>query len=183
MSVAASHLEEDLAEVDEVRRVSLCYNCEMMGHFAGASGRKGKGKGKGERRRQGMQERKQGKRRKAREREVQANLDKNRKAGDTMDRAGRAARLDTSHEKVDGASPASTRKKQTAEKAGDYWIQKNVARSECRSSGTWRKSRSERELASITHTARWKNRAKYWATEDRRGELHVTRESFPRRIY
>ena len=28
--------EEDLGDVDEVRRVSLCYNFGMMGHFAGA---------------------------------------------------------------------------------------------------------------------------------------------------
>ena len=143
--------EEDLEEVDEVRRVSLCYNFGMMGHFAGACRKKGKGKG--ERRRQGIQQRKKGKRQKAGEREVQANgrgpmggyFQKNSRVGDTKDGAGRAARSDTGHEKADVASLASTKKRQAAEKAGDNQIQKKQEKSEeCRSSGMWRRSRRKR---------------------------------------
>ena len=65
-------------------------------------------------------------------------LRKNRKVGDTKDRAGRAARSDTGHEEVDGASLTSTRKRQTADKAVDNLIQKKMEKSEeCRSSGMW----------------------------------------------
>ena len=55
MSVATRHQKDDLGDMDEVGRGSMCCICGVMGHFAGASGRKGKGKGKGERRRQGIQ--------------------------------------------------------------------------------------------------------------------------------
>ena len=64
-----------------------------------------------------------GKRRKSRERTVEAHLEgsrediqENRKVGDSRDSAGRAARSDTSRENVDGESPTSSRKMQTAEK-------------------------------------------------------------------
>ena len=39
--------EEDLEDVDEVRRRSMCYNCRMMELFAKDCTRKGKGKGRG----------------------------------------------------------------------------------------------------------------------------------------
>ena len=39
--------EEDLEDVDEVRRRSICYNCRMMELFAKDFRRKGKGKGRG----------------------------------------------------------------------------------------------------------------------------------------
>ena len=109
-------------------------------------------------------------------------LRKNRKVGDTKDRAGRAARSDTGHEEVDGASLTSTRKRQTAEKAGD-----NLNQSEkCKWPGVWRRSRSKRRPAR-NHTHREVEggadrpgcRSKHWAREDRRGDFFVTREGFP----
>ena len=67
----------------------------------------------------------EGKRRKSRERTVEAHLEgsrediqENRKVGDSRDSAGRAARSDTSRENVDEESPTSSRKMQTAEKSG-----------------------------------------------------------------
>ena len=92
----------------------------------------------------------QGKRRKARERKVQANLEdprenihENRKVGDTNDSAGRPSRWDTSHQTVDGESPTSMRHMQTAEKAGDNLNQNQMEKSEeCGGD----------QAASITHT-------------------------------
>ena len=98
----------------------------MVGHITRNCGRKGNGKGKDERRRQGKQQLRRdsdGRQEKERFRQTRRihgeDIRKNRKVGDTKDRAGRAARSDTGHEKVDGASPASTRKRQTAEKSGE----------------------------------------------------------------
>ena len=71
MSVAASHKRKIWKSWTSFEE-SLCENFGMMGHFAGACRKKGKGKG--ERRRQGIQQRKKGKRQKAGEREVQANV-------------------------------------------------------------------------------------------------------------
>ena len=39
--------QEHWEDVGDVRRGSTCYNCQVLGHFARDSGRKGKGKGKG----------------------------------------------------------------------------------------------------------------------------------------
>ena len=82
---------------------------------------------------------------------------KNRKVGDTGDSSGRAARSDTSHQNVDGESLTSMREMQPAEKMEDRLNQKKMETSEeCGSSGMWRRSRTIRGLASITHTVRWK---------------------------
>ena len=106
----------------------------------------------------------EGKRRKARERKVQANLDdpredfqENRKVWDTKDSAGRAARSDTSHENVSGRSTGSMRKMQVTEKAEDNLNQKTMEKpEECGSSGMRRSPGTKRGPTSIKHTARWK---------------------------
>ena len=71
----------------------------------------------------------EGTRRKTWERKAQSNLEdpredvqENRKVEDTKDRAGRAARSDTSHQNVDGESLTSMRKMQTTENAEDNLI-------------------------------------------------------------
>ena len=96
-----------------------------------------------------------GKRRQARENKVQANLDdpkENRKVGDPDDSAGRAARSDTRQQHVDGESPTSMRKMQTAEKAEDNVNQKKIEKSEeCGSSGMCRRSR-RRGDPRVSHT-------------------------------
>ena len=72
--VSGSEPEEEKWEhVDEVRRVSMRNNCEIMGHFARVCRRKGKGKEKGEVGGKGYAK-EEGKRRKARERQDQEKL-------------------------------------------------------------------------------------------------------------
>ena len=71
--------------------------------------------------------------------------------------AGRAAMSDTSHQNVDGETPSSTRKMQAAEKAVDNLNQQKMEKSEeCGSLGMWRRARTKRRPASITHAVRWK---------------------------
>ena len=112
---------------------------------------------------------------------------KNRRVGDTKDGAGRAARSNTGHEKVDVASLASTKKRQAAEKAGDNQIQKKrwtsrrrVDRRECGEDQGGRGSREYYRHRGVEEgTGRPGCRSKYWAREDPRGELYVSREGFP----
>ena len=115
--------------LDEVRRGSMCSNYGIMGHVARDCGRKGMGKGKGG---EGGKEYAQGRgdttKDMGKERHSQIwrtqgrMFMKNRKFGDTKDRAGRAARSDTSYQNVDGKSLTSMRKVQTAENAEDNLI-------------------------------------------------------------
>ena len=129
----------------------------------------------------------------ARERQVRANLEgpggrifrRTERFGDTKDSAGRAARSDTSHQNVDGESLASVRRMPTAEKAEDNLNQKEMVESEgCGSLGMWRRSRTNRGPASITHTHREVEEgtgllgcpSNLWASEDRRDELFATRD-------
>ena len=121
--------KEDWETVDEVRRGSMCYNNRIMGHVARDCGRNGMGKGKGG---EGGKEYAQGRGNTTKrhgERKGQSNLEdpredvhENRKVGDIKDRAGRAARSDTSHQNVDGESLSPMRKMQTAENAEDNLV-------------------------------------------------------------
>ena len=121
--------KEDWENVDEVRRGSMFSNYGMMGHVARDCGRNGMGKGERRRRRQGICPRKREHDERHGERKAQSNLEdpredvqENRKVEDTKDRAGRAARSDTSYQTVDGESLTSMRKMQTAENAEDNLI-------------------------------------------------------------
>ena len=107
----------------------MCSNYGIMGHVARDCGRKGYGQGERRRRRQGICQRKKENDEGHGERKGQSNLEdpredvqKNRKVGDTKDRARRAARSDTCHQNVDGESLSSMRKMQTAENAEDNLI-------------------------------------------------------------
>ena len=81
------------------------YQSRMMGHFARFYRMKAWARGKAETEARDMP--------KANLEDPREDIQENRKVGDTKDSAGRAS--DTSHQNVDGESPTSMRKMQTAE--------------------------------------------------------------------
>ena len=180
MLVAASHKRKTGKMWTRFEERDNVLQLRMMEHFARDCRRKASAKGKAETEARGIPKEK-GKQRMARERQVQANLEdprkdiqENWKVGDNKESAGRAARSDTRHQKVDGESPASMRKMQTAEKAEHNLNQKKMEKSEeCRSSETWRISRTKTRPASITHSVKWKKAPAAWGAHPSTGQVKI----------